>query len=82
MAIRPGCELPAGAESRPIPAARYAVFECGVDSIGPTWKYAYETWLPASPFIVDSAAIDFEYYLPVGADGIQKVEIYIPIRDK
>jgi predicted transcriptional regulator YdeE len=82
MAVPDSAALPPGAEHRMVPAARYAVFDCGLDAIGATWKYAYERWLPTSGFEVDSTAVDFEFYPPVGPDGAQQVEIYIPVKPK
>lgn len=82
MAIREGAVLPPGAESRTIPAARYAVMDCDMNTIGATWREAYESWLPASSFALDTNGFDFEFYPPVEADGVQKVEIYIPVKER
>jgi predicted transcriptional regulator YdeE len=82
MAVKDGAWLPEGAEIRPVPAARHAVFDCAMDAIGPTWKEAYEAWLPSSAYALDTTAADFEYYPPCGPDGVQKVEIYIPVKAK
>lgn len=82
MAIREGAVLPPGAESRTIPAARYAVMDCDMNAIGATWKEAYESWLPASSFALDPTGFDFEFYPPVEAAGVQRVEIYIPVKEK
>lgn len=82
MAVEGLAELPPGAVSRTIPAARYAVFECTLDSVSATWQAAYGEWLPASDFELDAAAIDFEFYPPHSGDGPMRVEIYIPVKVK
>lgn len=82
MAVKGLPELPAGAEMRVIPAACYAVFDCTINTIGATWKEAYERWLPASGYELARDAVDFEYYPPYPGEGEMKVEIYIPIKKK
>lgn len=82
VAIREGVPLPPGVETRRVPAARYAVFDCALDQIGATWKEAYENWLPTSVFVLDNIGSDFEFYPPVGSDGAQVVQIHIPVREK
>lgn len=75
-------ELPQGAEMHKVPAAHYAVFDCTMDTIGPTWQTAYEKWLPGSAYELDTDAVDFEYYPPHSGEGEMKVEIYIPVKVK
>lgn len=52
-----------------------------MNDIGATYKYVYETWLPASPYEFTPGGADFEYYPPEGATGGSPA-IYIPIRDR
>ena len=82
MAMKSGTILPPGIETRIIPCARFAVFNCALNAIGSTWKEAYETWLPGSTCVLDTSAIDFEFYPPVPANGVQEVEIHLPVKDK
>jgi predicted transcriptional regulator YdeE len=65
---------------RRIPAAQYAVFECPVQQIGPTYQYIMSKWLPASPYTISPSAPSFEEYPPEGQDG--PVFIYIPVTKK
>jgi predicted transcriptional regulator YdeE len=65
-----------------VPAAHYAVFDCELSTIGPTWQAAYGQWLPGSAYELDTAAVDFEFYPPHSGEGEMKVEIYIPVKAK
>ena len=81
MAVPDDAPVPEGAIARQIPPSRYAVFECTMETIGATYSYIYQTWLPASPYEFTPGGADFEYYPPQGAtDG--SPAIYIPIRAK
>lgn len=81
MAVAGLPALPPGTVQRDIKAGSYAVFTCGMDAVGSTWRAAYQEWLPASEYAVIDGN-DFEYYPPPGPDGVQQVEIYIPVRKK
>jgi len=56
-------DIPEGFVVREVPAFTYAVFAHKGDlpSLGKTYEYIYETWLPQSGYQV-AAKIDFEYY--------------------
>ncbi len=65
---------------RKVPAAQYAVFECPVEQIGPTYQYIMSKWLPASPYTISPSAPSFEEYPAEGQNG--PVCIYIPVSKK
>jgi predicted transcriptional regulator YdeE len=50
MAVENVSSVPEGLVLRQVPAARYAMFECTMKTIGETYGYAYQRWLPASPY--------------------------------
>lgn len=81
MAVYDDAPVPEALVARQVPASRYAVFECAVEDIGPTYSYVYNEWLPASPFEFQPGHADFEYYPPEGATDASAA-VYIPIRDK
>ena len=66
---------------RPIPATEYAVFECPVQNIGPTYQYIINEWLPNSPYTISPAAPSFEEY-PSESQGKLPVRIHIPVSKK
>ena len=66
---------------RPIPVAEYAVFECPVQNIGPTYQYIINKWLPNSPYTISPAAPSFEEY-PSESQGKLPVRIHIPVSKK
>jgi predicted transcriptional regulator YdeE len=66
---------------RQIPVAEYAVFECPVQNIGPTYQYIINKWLPNSPYKISPAAPSFEEYPPEG-QGKLPVRIHIPVSKK
>jgi predicted transcriptional regulator YdeE len=66
---------------RPIPAAEYAIFECPVQNIGPTYQYIINKWLPNSPYTISPAAPSFEEY-PSESQGKLPVRINIPVSKK
>lgn len=72
--------LPEGMQSWRVPAQTYAVFPCKLATIGDTYNYAFQTWLPESDYEhVD--APDFEYYSP-DVRPEEEMFIYIPVRKK
>jgi predicted transcriptional regulator YdeE len=73
--------VPEGLVVREVPAARCAVLECPLQSIGDTYRYAFAEWLPGSPYEFDSSAPAYERYSPEGDEG-SPVRIHIPIREK
>jgi len=66
---------------RPIPVAEYAVFECPVQNIGPTYQYIINKWLPNSPYTISSVAPCFEEYPPEAQEKLP-VRIHISISKK
>ena len=80
MAVTANAVAPTGINTRQVPASRYAVFECTMETIGQTYGYIYGTWLDASPYEFAPGCADFEYYPPEGSDGTPAV--YIPIREE
>lgn len=76
-------ELPEGFVARQVPEHTYAVFAHKGDlpSLGKTYEYIYETWLPQSGYTL-ADNLDFEYYdddfKDFAPDSI--FYIYIPIK--
>jgi predicted transcriptional regulator YdeE len=65
--------------TREVPAGRYAVFECPVEKIGPTYGYIFGKWLPTSEYKRSEKAPVFEQYPP--ADDTQSpVLIHILVK--
>lgn len=81
MAVPDDAPVPEGVIVRQVPGSRYAVFECSVEEIGPTYSYVYETWLPGSPYEFPPGGADFEYYPPEDAVDASPA-VYIPIQEK
>ena len=75
--------LPEGMVAWEVPAGQYAVFACTLKTIGETYKYAFETWLPASDYNHHPAP-DFEYYDETfnPDDPASLLYIYIPVEQK
>ena len=53
MAVAAGVKVPEGLVLREVPTAEYAVFECTLSTIGPTWGAIFSEWLPASGYEED-----------------------------
>ena len=72
--------LPAGMTSWNVPTNTYAVFEATLPTIGDTFGYIYNTWLPTSGY-KPAAGPYFEHYgetfNPDNPDS--KLSIYIPV---
>ncbi len=81
MAVRGVDLVPKPLVVREVPAARFAVFECPLQAIGDTYRYAFAEWLPGSPYAVDGSAAAYERY-PPEVDVNAPVLIHIPIREK
>jgi len=75
----PGADPTADLVLREMPAARYAVFECGMAEMGQTWGDIYGQWLPASNWDEDRAAACFEEFGPGCMEGTTPVRIYVPV---
>lgn len=63
-----------------VPAATYAVFRCTLNTLRQTFDYAYQEWLPNSPY-ERAPSPEFEYY---GADydpqnDDSPMSVFIPI---
>ncbi len=73
-------DIPAGMVSWQVSEQLYAVFPCTLSTIGETYHYAFDTWLPASDY-THIHVPDFEYYPPdFNANNPESVMyVYIPI---
>lgn len=76
-------ELPAGMTSWEVPANTYAVFEASLATIGETFGYIYNIWLPGSGYR-HAADPYFERYGETfnPDDPTSKMAIYIPVEKK
>jgi AraC family transcriptional regulator len=74
-------DLPKGMVRWEVPGGKYVVFTCTLPTLGETFKYAYNTWLPASGYQCTGGP-EFELYdedfSPQVPDS--KMDIYIPIK--
>ena len=83
MAVGEVASISEGLVVREVPAARYAVFECTMKTIGKTWEYIFKDWLPASQYEADAPLPGFEYFPPdAERAGDFPVSIYVPVREK
>ena len=83
MTVKKGTQAPDGLTLWEIPKARWAVFECTVATIGPTYDALFKEWLPASPYKQTGPSPDaFERYPPSTDSGDTPVLIYIKVRDR
>ncbi len=82
MAVENLPEIPEGLGERILPAAKYAVFDCTVATIGDTYGQVYGEWLPASAYEYDMMAADFEFYPPNTENNASPTAVYIPIKEK
>jgi predicted transcriptional regulator YdeE len=73
--------IPQGMTTWEVPAQKYAVFPCTLNTLHETYRYAFETWLPTSGYKYTKGP-DFEYY-DENFDASDKdrsvLHIYIPI---
>ncbi|MEW6755957.1 MAG: GyrI-like domain-containing protein [Candidatus Latescibacterota bacterium] len=81
MAVADDAVPPAGLSVRRVPAARYAVFECTLKTIGQTYGHVYQDWLPRSRYEYADGCSDFEYYPPDMKDGAPTF-VYVPVRER
>lgn len=74
-------DLPAGMTRWDVPANTYAVFEATLPTMGETYGYIYNTWLPTSGY-QHAAGPYFERYGESFEpdDPTSKVAIYIPVK--
>ena len=82
IAVPAGTEAPEGLVLREVPAAEYAVFECTMQTIGPTWGAIFGEWAPASEYDVDHTLPAFEQFPPGCHEGTEPVRIFVPVRKK
>ena len=75
--------LPDGMTSWNVPANTYAVFEATLPTIGQTFAYIYNTWLPSANY-QQAAAPYFERYGETfnPGDPASTISIYIPVAQK
>ncbi len=82
MAVDPLAAAPEGCVLHPVPAAKYAVFDCSIKNIGSTYQFVWQEWMPASSYVYDAGKSDFEYY-PAAEEGQEMVvSIWIPVKQK
>jgi predicted transcriptional regulator YdeE len=80
MAVEGLTSAPESLVLRELPAARFAIFPCTIQTIGQAYQEIYEQWLPQSPYDLDTTSADYEYY-PPGTDSENAlVLIYVPVR--
>jgi AraC family transcriptional regulator len=76
-------EIPDHLFAAVLPAARYAVFTAkgGLTALPATFRYAYDTWLPASEY-EGTGMLDFELYDERfrESEPDSELDVYIPIR--
>ena len=82
MAVQDAAGAPEGVQVREVPAAKYAVFECSFQAIGPTYGYIWGEWLQSSVYEQDTSKLGFDYFPPVTADGDWLIEIWFPVKKK
>lgn len=66
--------------ARTVPGGDFAVFECDVRAIGPTYQHIFTAWLPGAPFVFDGSRAPFEEY-PEDSTT-HPVCIHIPVRPR
>ena len=64
---------------RKVPAARYAVFACPAEQIGPTYGHIFGTWLPKSGHKLRTDVPVFEQY-PPAEDLKSPALIHVPLQ--
>jgi predicted transcriptional regulator YdeE len=79
MVVRDAAETPEGVETRQIPGATFAVFECTFQQLGPTYGYIWGEWLQSSAYTQDTSKLGFDYFAPGTTDGGSTVEIWFPV---
>ena len=83
VSVTEAAALPSGMTTWEVPANTYAVFETPISTIGDTFGYIYNTWLPTAGYR-QLAAPYFERYGETfdPGDPNSKLEIYIPVEKK
>jgi len=82
-AVEKVVDLPAGMARWDVPTNTYVVFEATLPTIGDTFGYIYNTWLPTSGY-QQAAGPYFERYGETfnPDDPTSKLSIYIPVEKK
>jgi AraC family transcriptional regulator len=80
VAVVPEADLPTGMTRWDVPANNYVVFETTIPTLGETFGYIYNTWLPTSGYH-QAAGPYFERYGESfdPADPASTLSIYIPV---
>ena len=85
MAVTGVGGVPTGLTLRQVPASRYAVFECTVQTISDTYDWIFDHWLKTAPYgrpDENSPKADFERYPPVTDSGDTPVLLHIALEDE
>lgn len=61
MGVSDATHIPEGMQVWQAPEQMYAVFPCTLPSLGETYRYAFETWIPGSEYQYNGS-YDFELY--------------------
>ncbi|MEZ4728771.1 MAG: GyrI-like domain-containing protein [Caldilineaceae bacterium] len=80
-AVETVADLPTGMTSWEVPANTYAVFETTLSTIGETFGYIYNTWLPAAAY-QQAFGPYFERYGDTFSPDNPMLSIYIPVEKK
>jgi len=83
VAVVKADDLPTGMTGWDVPANTYAVFEATLPTLGETFGYIYNTWLPTSGY-QQAAGPNFERYGETfnPDDPTSKLSIYIPVEKR
>jgi AraC family transcriptional regulator len=84
MAVTEVQDVPEGLTLREVPASRYAVFECTVETISDTYDWIFDKWLPTAPHgrpSRGSPKAAFERYPPGTDSGDTAVLIHIALEE-
>jgi predicted transcriptional regulator YdeE/effector-binding domain-containing protein len=73
--------IPSGMTSMTVPAQKYAVFPCTMETLGETYRYIVQEWQPSSGY-EHADAPDFEYYdeEPDGDPKQMRLSVYWPVK--
>jgi predicted transcriptional regulator YdeE len=85
MAVAGADDVPEGLTLREVPASRYAVFECTVQTISGTYDWIFRQWLKTAPYPrpgKGSPKADFERYPPATDSGDTPVLLHIALEDE
>ncbi len=78
--VKEAAALPDGMERWDVPEQTYAVFPCTLKTIGETYQYIFDTWLPQSGY-TKADGPDFELYdESFDMDTGEGMAIYMPVK--